>query len=228
MNTLPELLFDKSRRGKIGYSFDSDPMPETEEYVDAELRRTEIPNFPSLSEVEIVRHYTNLSHLNHSVDSGFYPLGSCTMKYNPKVNETIAAMPSFTSAHPYTPHHLVKGNIGIMRDLEARLCAITGMKAFSLAPAAGAHGELTGMMLIRRCLSKRGDPRRIVLIPDSAHGTNPASAHFAGYDVREIPSGPDGVLELKTLKEHLDKGVAALMLTNPNTCLLYTSPSPRD
>jgi len=221
VNTLPELLFDKSRRGKIGYSFDSDPMPETKEYVDPELQRSDIHGFPSLSEVEIVRHYTNLSHLNHSVDSGFYPLGSCTMKYNPKVNETIAAIPSFTNAHPYTPHHLVKGNIDIMRDLEARLCAITGMKAFSLAPAAGAHGELTGMMIIRRCLSDRGNPRRIVLIPDSAHGTNPASAHFAGYSVKEIPSGPDGVLEPEALKAHLDKDVAALMLTNPNTLGIF-------
>ncbi|MBN1196450.1 MAG: aminomethyl-transferring glycine dehydrogenase subunit GcvPB [Candidatus Aminicenantes bacterium] len=221
MNALPELLFDKSRPGKTGYSFESDPIPETEQYVDPELQRAGIADFPSLSEVEIVRHYTNLSHLNHSVDSGFYPLGSCTMKYNPKVNETIAAMPSFTNAHPYTPHHLVQGNIGIMRDLEARLCAITGMKAFSLSPAAGAHGELTGMMLIRNCLSHRGNPRRIVLVPDSAHGTNPASAHFAGYNVKEIPSGPDGVLEPHTLREHLDKDVAALMLTNPNTLGIF-------
>ncbi|MDY0297151.1 MAG: aminomethyl-transferring glycine dehydrogenase subunit GcvPB [Acidobacteriota bacterium] len=221
MKILPELLFDKSRNGKIGYSFDSDPMPDAGLAVDPELTRSDIPGFPSLSEVEIVRHYTNLSHLNHSVDSGFYPLGSCTMKYNPKVNETIAAMPAFTGAHPYTPHHLVQGNITIMRDLENWLCAVTGMRAFSLSPAAGAHGELTGMMLIRRCLTQRGDPRRIVLIPDSAHGTNPASAHFAGYDVREIPSGPDGVLEVETLKANLDADVAALMLTNPNTLGIF-------
>jgi len=221
MNTLPDLLFEKSRPGKTGYAFDCDPLPDTTETVDPELMRKDIPDFPSLSEVEIVRHYTNLGHLNHSVDSGFYPLGSCTMKYNPKLNETVAAFSAFTSAHPYTPHHLVQGNISIMRQLEEWLCAITGMQAFSLAPAAGAHGELTGMMLIRKCLAKRGDPRRIVLIPDSAHGTNPASAHFSGYDVREIPSGPDGVLELATLKEHLDKDVAALMLTNPNTLGIF-------
>jgi len=221
MKTLPDLLFNKSRSGKTGYSFDSDPLPGTSPALSAELMREDIQDFPSLSEVEIVRHYTNLSHLNHSVDTGFYPLGSCTMKYNPKVNETIASMPSFSNAHPYTPHHLVKGNIEVMRELQEWLCAITGMKAFSLAPAAGAHGELTGMMLIRQCLTERGDPRRIVLIPDSAHGTNPASAHFAGYDVREIPSGPDGVLEVDTLKEHLDKDVAALMLTNPNTLGIF-------
>lgn len=221
MKTLPDLLFTKSRSGKTGYSFESDPLPGTSPVLSPELMREDIHDFPSLSEVEIVRHYTNLSHLNHSVDTGFYPLGSCTMKYNPKVNETIASMPSFANAHPYTPHHLVKGNIEVMRELQEWLCAITGMKAFSLAPAAGAHGELTGMMLIRRCLEKRGNPRRIVLIPDSAHGTNPASAHFAGYDVREIPSGPDGVLEIETLKENLDQDVAALMLTNPNTLGIF-------
>ena len=221
MNTFPDLMFEKSRPGKVAFSFSSEPLPGTEDTVEARFRRDDIPGFPQLSEVELVRHYTNLAHLNHSVDSGFYPLGSCTMKYNPKINETIASMPSFTGAHPYTPHHLVKGNIEIMRTLEDWLKKILGMAAFSLSPAAGAHGELTGMMVIRQYLTSRGNPRRIVLIPDSAHGTNPASAHFAGYEVREIPSGPDGVVEIDTLKANLDPDVAALMLTNPNTLGIF-------
>lgn len=217
---LPEVMFNKSTSGKIGYFL---PEPEYSDdiiAVESEQIRDDIPHFPELSEVEIVRHYTNLAHLNHSVDSGFYPLGSCTMKYNPKINEKIAAMEDL-NAHPYSPHNLVQGNLEIMKTLEKWLEDITGMAAFTLTPSAGAHGELTGMRVIRSHMESKGDPRKVVLIPDSAHGTNPASAVFCGYITKEIPSNEEGILDVDTLKEHLNEDVAALMLTNPNTLGIF-------
>jgi glycine dehydrogenase subunit 2 len=220
MNKLPELIFNKSREGKIGYSFSDTEMPEDLIAVESAYMREDIEDFPQLSEVEIVRHYTNLSHLNHSVDSGFYPLGSCTMKYNPRLNETIASMEAL-SAHPYSPLKLVQGNLEIIKTLEEWLIGVTGMAAFTLAPAAGAHGEFVGMKVIRKHLESRGDARKVVLIPDSAHGTNPASAHFAGYVCKEIPSSEDGIIDVETLKKYLDKDVAALMMTNPNTLGIF-------
>lgn len=220
MNTLPDLIFDISREGKIGYSFSETELSDDLIALDPEFRREDIADFPQLSEVEVVRHYTNLSHLNHSVDSGFYPLGSCTMKYNPRINEKIASMEEL-SAHPYSPLKLVQGNLEIIKTLEDWLIAITGMSGFTLAPAAGAHGEFVGMKIIRQHLVSKGDPRKVVLIPDSAHGTNPASAHFAGYVCKEIPSNEDGIIELETLKEHLNGDVAALMMTNPNTLGIF-------
>jgi len=220
MKSLPELIFDKSKEGKIGYSFAAPDIPPENQAVDNAKLRKDIEDFPQLSEVEIVRHYTNLSHLNHSVDSGFYPLGSCTMKYNPKINDEIAGWDAL-SAHPYTPHHLVQGNLEILRMLEDWLIKITGMARFTLTPAAGAHGELTGMMVIRKYLQTQGNPRRIVLIPDSSHGTNPASAHFSGYEIREIPSSKEGIIHPDTLRGALDPDVAALMVTNPNTLGIF-------
>lgn len=220
MNSLPKLIFNDSKEGKIGYSFSETELPENLTAIDAGLRRDDIEDFPQVSEVEIVRHYTNLSHLNHSVDSGFYPLGSCTMKYNPRINETVAAMEGF-SAHPYSPLKLVQGNLEVLKTMEDWLVNITGMAGYTLTPAAGAHGEFVGMKIIRKHLASKGDPRKIVLIPDSAHGTNPASAHFSGYKVKEIPSNEDGILDVETLKEHLDGDVAALMMTNPNTLGIF-------
>lgn len=220
MNELPDLIFDRSREGKIGYSFSSCEFSDDLLAIDRSKLRADIADFPQLSEVEVVRHYTNLAHLNHSVDSGFYPLGSCTMKYNPKINEKIAGSESL-SAHPYAPHSLVQGNLEIIAALEEWLIKITGMAGFTMAPAAGAHGELTGMMVIRKYLSAQGNPRKIVLIPDSAHGTNPASAHFAGYEISEIPSNSDGIIDVDTLKGHLNGEVAALMMTNPNTLGIF-------
>jgi glycine dehydrogenase subunit 2 len=220
MNRLPQLIFNKSKDGKIGYSFSGTELSDDLIALDPELQRKDIEDFPQLSEVEIVRHYTNLSHLNHSVDSGFYPLGSCTMKYNPKINETVAGFQEF-SAHPYTPLKLVQGNLEVMKTLEEWLIKITGMACFTLAPAAGAHGEFVGMKIIRKHLTGLGNPRKIVLIPDSAHGTNPASAHFSGYRVKEIPSNADGIIAVETLEEHLDEDVAALMMTNPNTLGIF-------
>ena len=220
MTGLPELIFEKSKEGKIGYSFSKSDLPDELIKIERNKLRKEITDFPQLSEVEIVRHFTNLSHLNHSVDSGFYPLGSCTMKYNPKINDLVAGFSEF-SAHPYSPHQLVQGNLEIIHRLEDWLIRITGMARFTLAPSAGAHGELAGMMIIRKYLSSQGDPRKIVLIPDSAHGTNPASAHFAGYEIKEIPSNKEGIIDIKTLREHLDSDVAALMMTNPNTLGIF-------
>jgi len=220
MNKLPELIFEKSRKGKIGYSFSKTELSDDLISTDEKNLRREIKDFPELSEVEIVRHYTNLAHLNHSVDSGFYPLGSCTMKYNPKINEKIASFQEL-SAHPYSPHKFVQGNLGIIKTLQEWLVKITGMAGFSLTPAAGAHGELVGMMIVRKYLSSKGNPRKIVLIPDSAHGTNPSSAHFAGYEIKEIPSNEQGIIDVKTLKDNIDPEVAALMMTNPNTLGIF-------
>jgi len=220
MNSLPELIFEISKEGKTGYSFSKTEFSDELIAIDKNKVREDLESFPQVSEVEIVRHYTNLAHLNHSVDSGFYPLGSCTMKYNPKINEKIAGMEEL-SAHPYSPHQVVQGNLEIINSLEKWLVDITGMDSFTLTPAAGAHGEFVGMQIIRKYLSTQGNPRKIVLIPDSAHGTNPASAHFAGYDIKEIPSNADGIIDVETLKEYLNEDVAALMMTNPNTLGIF-------
>lgn len=220
MTGLPELIFNTSRDGKIGYSFSETPFPEDLNALDTDKLRKDIPDFPQVSEVEIVRHYTNLGSLNHSVDSGFYPLGSCTMKYNPKINDKIAGFEAL-SAHPYAPLSLVQGNLEIIKTLEEWLVKITGMAGFTLAPAAGAHGEFVGMKIIRHYLEAQGSARKVVLIPDSAHGTNPASAHFSGYEVKEIPSNADGIIDVETVKAHLDSNVAALMMTNPNTLGIF-------
>ncbi len=220
MNKLPELIFNISRKGKTGVSVSLNQFPDELIAINKKKLRNGIEDFPSLSEVETVRHFSNLARLNHSVDNGFYPLGSCTMKYNPKVNEKIAGIDNL-SAHPYSPVDLVQGNLRIIKELEEWLIELTGMDSFTLTPSAGAHGEFTGMMIIRKYLTSLGDPRKIVLIPDSAHGTNPASAHFAGYDIREIPSNDEGIIDLEELKKHLDEDVAALMMTNPNTLGIF-------
>ncbi len=221
MNTLPKLIFELSREGKIGVGLNEADVPD-EPAVDRELQRRELADFPQVSEVEIVRHYMALAKLNYSVDAGFYPLGSCTMKYNPKINEKLAAAEEL-QAHPYAPHDLVQGNLEILARLEEWLQELTGLAGFTLAPAAGAHGEFTGMLMVRKHLEEKGDPRKLVLIPDSAHGTNPASAHFAGYEVKEIASSPQGTIGLAELRPHLTPEVAALMMTNPNTLGIFES-----
>jgi glycine dehydrogenase subunit 2 len=220
VNKLQKPIFEKSRKGKIGYSYSQTEFSDDLITIDKKKLREDIKDFPQLSEVEVVRHYTNLAQLNHSVDSGFYPLGSCTMKYNPKINEKIANFEEL-STHPYSPHKFVEGNLEIITTFEEWLKKITAMAAFTLAPSAGAHGETTGMMIIKKYLSSKGDPRKIVLIPDSAHGTNPSSAHFAGYEIIEIPSNKDGIIDIETLKEYLNEDVAALMMTNPNTLGIF-------
>jgi glycine dehydrogenase subunit 2 len=221
MNALPKLMFELSREGKVGCGLNEADVPAAPA-VDPGLRRGDIADFPQLSEVEVVRHYMALARLNYSVDAGFYPLGSCTMKYNPKINEKLAGADEL-QAHPYTPCDLVQGNLEIMARLEWWLRELTGLAGFTLSPAAGAHGEFTGMLVIRKYLQDKGDARKVVLIPDSAHGTNPASAHFAGYEVREIPSNAQGIIGLEELRARLTPDVAALMMTNPNTLGIFES-----
>jgi glycine dehydrogenase subunit 2 len=179
--------------------------------------RAAIEGFPEVSEVEAIRHFTRLSTWNYSIDHGMYPLGSCTMKYNPRINELVARIEGLAWAHPYQPEALSQGCMEVMWRLEAALAEITGMDAVTLQPAAGAHGELTGILLVRALLAKRGNPRKKILIPDSAHGTNPASAAIAGYTVESIKSSETGVLDVGALEQLVTDDVAALMVTNPNT-----------
>ena len=175
----------------------------------------------NLSEVEVVRHYTELSRKNFGVDNGFYPLGSCTMKYNPKINEEMAKLEGFSLVHPLQPVKTAQGALQLMYELERMLCEITGFLRFSLQPAAGAHGELTGMMIVQAYFRKKGEKRRKVLVPDSAHGTNPASVSLCGFESIELKSDENGNIDLNDLKEKMDERVAAIMITNPNTLGLF-------
>lgn len=185
------------------------------------LLRTQVPRIPGLSEPELVRHYTHLSKLNYGVDDGFYPLGSCTMKHNPKLNEDLARLPAFAQ-HPLIDEDLVQGSLKLMYEMTRFLSKIAGLVDVTLQPAAGAHGELTGMFLAKRYFEQRGEgKRRRILLPDSAHGTNPASAALSGFSVTEIPSGPDGMVNLTALAEAVDETVAAVMLTVPNTLGIF-------
>ncbi|MCX6577698.1 MAG: aminomethyl-transferring glycine dehydrogenase subunit GcvPB [Candidatus Aminicenantes bacterium] len=211
------LIFEISDKGKRAFGLPKLDVPVKDNVLEGLTVREDIPDFPEVSEVEIVRHFTRLSQANYCVDIGFYPLGSCTMKYNPKVNERAASLAGFVSSHPLAPEDLVQGNLEVLKRMEDYLCEIAGMDAFTLQPSAGAQGELTGMMLIRACLEERGNPRKIVLIPDSAHGTNPSSAHLCGYRVQEIKSNQGGTVDLEDLARNMTEDVAALMLTNPNT-----------
>ena len=190
------------------------------------LRRQGAIGLPGLSEPQIVRHYTRLSQKNYSIDTGIYPLGSCTMKYNPRLNERVARLPGFASLHPLQPLATVQGALAVMDRLAHWLKTIAGMPAIALSPAAGAHGEICGMMCIRTALEARGERRRRVLVPESAHGTNPATAASCGYEVDPIPSDARGRIDLAALKAKLGPDVAAIMLTNPNTCGLFEDQSP--
>lgn len=219
-----KLIFEKSKDGRTGYSLPKLDIPEKpiEEMIPESLIRKEEAELPQVYETEVVRHYTNLSRLNHAVDVGFYPLGSCTMKYNPKVNEKISKFDGFAYIHPYQPEETVQGALEIMYNLQILLCEITGMDYMTLQPAAGAHGELTGMSIIKKYHEDRGDfNRNKVLVPDSAHGTNPASAAMCGFEVIELKSTEQGLIDLEELKKNLDENTAAVMLTNPNTLGLY-------
>ena len=212
-----KLLFEHSDPGRKGYSLPKLDVPEAP--LPAELCREEIKGFPELSEVDVVRHFTRISTWNYGVDSGFYPLGSCTMKYNPKVNEAAARLPGLADIHPATPAHLVQGILKIMYELQVALAEVSGFDRVTLQPAAGAHGELAGMLVIRAWHEAKGNKRTKVLIPDTAHGTNPATAALAGYDV--VPIASEGVLTLEEVEAHMDNDVAALMVTNPNTLGLF-------
>ena len=213
------LIFDLSSPGRRACSlpaFDAPATPLTD-LVPQDCLRQHDADLPEVSEIDVVRHVTRLSQINFSVDTHFYPLGSCTMKYNPKINDRIASLPGFANIHPYQPASTTQGALAAFELLEQTLCAITGMDAFTLQPAAGAHGELTGLLLIRAYHTARGNPRRKVIVPDSAHGTNPSSAHLAGYHVVTVPSNNRGEVDLEKFRAVLDDEVAAVMLTNPST-----------
>ena len=217
------LLFERSSPGKIGYQLPALDVPgiDPRSVLGTEHVREDIPGFPEVSEVEVVRHFTRLSSWNYAIDLGMYPLGSCTMKYNPRLNEAVARIDGIVDAHPYQPECLAQGLLEIQRTLESYLAEICGMDAVTTQPAAGAHGELTGLLLIRAYLESKGNARRVVLVPDSAHGTNPASARIAGYEVVEIASNDRGMIDLETLRAAIDDNVAALMVTNPNTVGIF-------
>ena len=219
------LIFERSVAGRRGYRFPARDVPAIDPAaaLPADQLRATAPALPEVSEFDVVRHYTRLSQLNFSVDTHFYPLGSCTMKYNPKLNDRVAALPGFAHLHPLQPAAQVPGMLALLYELEQLLCAITGMAAFTLQPAAGAQGELAGLKIIAAYHRRKRRTRSLVLIPDSAHGTNPASAALSGFSVSQVKSGPDGLIDLADLKRQLTRDVAALMLTNPNTLGLFES-----
>ena len=218
------LIFERGGAGRVGYSLPELDVPAVDPsaaWGEAQVRG-EIPGFPEVSEIDVIRHFTRISQQNFGVESGLFPLGSCTMKYNPKVNERLARLPGFANAHPYMPAPVTQGALELMRRLESALAGITGMDRVTLQPAAGAQGELTGVMMIAAYHASRGDTtRRKVLIPDSAHGTNPATASFCGFEPIEIPSNSRGTTDIEALRAEADEHTAALMLTNPNTLGLF-------
>ncbi|HEY8342003.1 MAG TPA: aminomethyl-transferring glycine dehydrogenase subunit GcvPB [Calditerricola sp.] len=217
------LIFERSKPGRVAYSLPEPDVPEASvtACIPAHLLRRVPAELPEVSELDLIRHYTELSRRNHGIDNGFYPLGSCTMKYNPKVNEDVARLPGFAQVHPLQPEETVQGALELMWHLQEYLAEITGMDAVTLQPAAGAHGEWTGLMMIRAYHEARGEKRTKVLVPDSAHGTNPASATVAGMQTVTIPSDARGLVDLEALKRAADENTAALMLTNPNTLGLF-------
>ena len=220
------LIFDKSAPGRKGVALPKSDVPCTSSIPDCYKRKIPLA-LAELSELDVVRHFTGLSKLNFGVDTGFYPLGSCTMKYNPKMTEVVAGMDGFANLHPFLPQlrhggMLVQGALQVMYEFEAALCEISGMDAFTLHPMAGAHGELTGMMLIAAYHRDKGNDKNEVLIPDEAHGTNPSSAAIAGYSTRSIPTSPKtGMLDVAALEEIITDKTAAIMLTNPNTLGIF-------
>lgn len=217
------LIFELSREGRRGYSLHKNRFGDYE--IPQLIQRKKEPELPECDELTVVRHYTNLSGNNFGVDNGFYPLGSCTMKYNPCIDEEVAALPAFQNLHPLQPADSVRGAEAVCTLLKQSLCELTGMKAFTLRPFAGAHGELVGLMIIRAYHESRGDERRLkVIVPDSAHGTNPASAAVCGLEVVEVKSLDDGTIDtthLRTLVEEQGEEIAAMMMTNPNTLGLF-------
>lgn len=218
------LIFEVSKPGRVGYNLPELDVPalNLEDVIPSDYIRTEAAELPEVSELDIMRHYTSLSNRNHGLDSGFYPLGSCTMKYNPKINEHVARFSGFLNIHPLQDESTVQGAMELLYDLQESLTEITGMDAVTLQPAAGAHGEWTGLMLIRAFHEANGDVNRTkVIVPDSAHGTNPASATVAGFDTITVKSNDKGLVDLEDLKRVVGPDTAALMLTNPNTLGLF-------
>jgi glycine dehydrogenase subunit 2 len=221
---MEKLIFEKSRKGRKGYTLPKLDVPavETNQLIDPKFIRTEPAEFPEVSENELVRHFVRLSNLNYNIDKGFYPLGSCTMKYNPKVNEKTASLDGFTNIHPLIDDKYVQGALQLMYELGNDLMKITGMKGVTLQPSAGAAGELTGILMIRAYHLDRQDFKRTkILIPDSAHGTNPASAAIGGFQIINVKSDSHGRVDLEDLKSKINDEVAGMMLTNPNTLGIF-------
>lgn len=220
MRYYDKLIFELSKPGRSAYS-----LPQCSNAalgLPGSLLRAEAPALPEVSEVDVVRHYTNLSQMNFGVDTGFYPLGSCTMKYNPKINEEIASMPQFQALHPLQDESTVQGALEVYYNMEKALASITGMKYFTFNPCAGAHGELTGLMIMRSYHIARGDMGRTkVIVPDSAHGTNPASAAVCGLEIVEVKSNASGLVDVEDLRPLLGPDIAGIMMTNPNTLGLF-------
>jgi glycine dehydrogenase subunit 2 len=223
MNPAEPLIFEKSSPGRRCFNLPACDVPEKsiQDLLPAKILRKQEAKLPEVSEIDVVRHFTRMSQLNFCVDTNFYPLGSCTMKYNPKINEDAARMEGFTKLHPYQPVEHCQGILKLLYDFEQMLKEISGMSAFTLQPAAGAHGELTGMLIIRAYMEKKGETRHKIIVPDSAHGTNPASAALYGYEVESIQSNAEGLVDIKKLKESFTRDTAALMITNPNTLGLF-------
>ena len=223
MKYYDKVIFELSRPGRKGYSLPADNFGvDGINEIPSDLLRQEPLDLPEVSEADVVRHYTNLSQKNFGVDTGFYPLGSCTMKYNPKINEEIAAHPAFTALHPSQNEESVQGALELYYNLQRALSSLAGLKEFTLNPYAGAHGELTGLMVMKHYHQSRGDMKRTkVIVPDSAHGTNPASAMVAGFEVVEVKSKPNGSIDVEDLKPLLDDTVAGIMMTNPNTLGMF-------
>jgi glycine dehydrogenase subunit 2 len=217
------LIFEKGSSGRIGYSLP--PLDVAKKEIDTlippSFQRADLAGLPEVSEIEVVRHFVRLSQWNYSIATGPYPLGSCTMKYNPRVNERAARLSGFSQIHPYQSEELSQGALFLMYELEQYLAEISGLDRVSLQPAAGAQGELTGMMMIRAYHTARGDPRRVVLVPDSAHGTNPSSSSLAGYQVQALPSNDRGLIDPDQVRKRMNEQVAAIMITNPNTLGLF-------
>lgn len=221
-NLYSPLIFELSHPGRSGHGLPDYQYGNVKASLPADLLRSKAPELPEVDEPTVVRHYTNSSNNNFGVDTGFYPLGSCTMKYNPKVNEAMVARSNVANLHPAQPADTVQGALRIYRTLEKYLAEIGGMSEFTLNPFAGAHGEYTGLMVIRAYhLSRADEARKKVIVPDSAHGTNPASAHMAGFEIVEVKSLPDGTVDMDDLKGKLDETVAAMMMTNPNTVGMF-------
>jgi glycine dehydrogenase subunit 2 len=217
------LIFEKGSSGRVGYSLPPLDVPEKEidTLIPPSFQRTDLSGLPEVSEIEVVRHFVRLSQWNYSIATGPYPLGSCTMKYNPRVNERVASLPGFAQIHPLQPEELSQGALFLMYELERYLAEISGLDRVSLQPAAGAQGELTGLMMIRAYHTTQGNPRRVVLVPDSAHGTNPSSSALSGYQVQTLPSNDRGLIDPDRVRKLMNEEVAAIMITNPNTLGLF-------
>jgi glycine dehydrogenase subunit 2 len=212
------LIFEKSSPGKKGYKLPELDVPDVDTAkLLGDAERADLGNMPEVSEIEIIRHFTRISTWNYGVDTGMYPLGSCTMKYNPRINEVVSRLEGIANAHPYQPEKVSQGAMLIMQVLRKCLIEICGMDAITLQPAAGAHGELTGILMARAYQQSKGNPRKKILIPDSAHGTNPATAAIAGYQVENLKSNAAGMVDIASLQAQMNEDIAALMLTNPNT-----------